>query len=139
MLTSAPQGAGETLRGTLNSTVDRHFGANPRAMEKNQAAIDAGRYEVENRRFYHPNDVGQTADQHYTTASPQQEVPDSAGSGIGWSERASASSSRLGNFINKATGRPSSRVGADSDDGEPPRERMKLRKRSSSRLSVVGE
>ncbi|KAK2927188.1 hypothetical protein FoTM2_012362 [Fusarium oxysporum f. sp. vasinfectum] len=49
-------GAGETLRGTLNSSVDKHFGGTPQAIEKNQAAIDAGRYEIDNRTFYHPNE-----------------------------------------------------------------------------------
>jgi hypothetical protein len=130
------QGAGETLRGTLNSTVDRHFGHNARAMEKNQEAIDAGRYEIANRRFYHPDDVGQGHEQQYQTSavSPSQETFSSSDlSGSSGSERPG---SRLGNFLNRATGRPGRPVDVIEEE---PRERAKLKKRSSSRLGAVRE
>jgi hypothetical protein len=50
----SPQGAGEALRGTLNSSVDKRF-ANPDSSvhAKNQAAIDAGRSEIETGHFVH--------------------------------------------------------------------------------------
>jgi hypothetical protein len=52
--TNSNQGAGEALRGTLNSTVDKRF-SKPDAPvhSKNQAAIDRGRAEIESRRLAH--------------------------------------------------------------------------------------
>lgn len=45
-------GAGEALRGTFNSTVDRRFGRDdPAVHAKNQAVIDAGRSEIESQNF----------------------------------------------------------------------------------------
>lgn len=112
------QGAGETLRGTLNSTVERHLGSNQQAVEKSQAAIDAGRYEIENKQFYRPDVMHQTV--------PRKEVG------------SASSSSRLNSFFQKAAGRPLSTASVE-EEVTPPRERMKLRKRSSSRLRVVRE
>jgi hypothetical protein len=91
------------------------MGANPREMEKNQAALDAGRYEIENRQFYHPS------------AAPGTEGE--AGQDVLRRE------SRLNSFLQKATRPLSGMSGAgDEQPTEPPRERQKLRKRSSSRL-----
>ncbi|KAJ3525371.1 hypothetical protein NM208_g11671 [Fusarium decemcellulare] len=122
-------GAGETLRGTLNSTVDKHFGANPKAMDKNQAAIDAGRYEIENRMFYHPNE--------YRPQDPVAPVPPVEAAGA---DRRESRRSKFGNLFKGSS------HGSSSGDqpASPPPERARLRKRSSSRfsgtgLSVVGE
>jgi len=50
-------GVGETLRGTLNSTVDHRMPGNaPEATHaKNQAVLDAGRSEIETGRYVHSN------------------------------------------------------------------------------------
>ena len=123
-------------------------------MEKNQAVIDAGRYEVANRRFYHPDDLQQVQDHAQpgfasepsggSAALPTRPEPTKtggAGSERGLLERASAS--RLGNFIHIATNRPSSTsrdaTQQEAAELEKARPRAKLQKRSSSKLSVVGE
>lgn len=124
-------------------------------MEKNQAAIDTGRYEIENRRFVHPNDYRQQQqqqNQHYTTtAAPLHGITYDDAMGSSWdvsggTDRGRQSSrSKLGNFFNKASGRPSSQgVTETPGDSSLVPERAKLRKRSSSlqsgsKLSVVGE
>ncbi|WKT50268.1 hypothetical protein QSH57_015216 [Fusarium oxysporum f. sp. vasinfectum] len=69
-------GAGETLRGTLNSSVDKHFGGTPQAIEKNQAAIDAGRYEIDNRTFYHPNEYRLTRPEGSGPSPDRPPIPD---------------------------------------------------------------
>ncbi|KAK7942373.1 uncharacterized protein PG986_011486 [Apiospora aurea] len=140
-------GAGEALRGTFNSTVDRHlpFGnTNADAMEKkNQAAIEAGRYEVAHRRFYRPDDVqhvqqdhGQPGATNYTPtggggggggaaaaaaavprSQEQQAVPATGPADASGKEQRGllgrASASRLGNFINIAANRPTSGRGGN--------------------------
>jgi hypothetical protein len=46
------QGVGETLRGTLNSTMDRKFGhASPETLAKNEQTLAAGRAEIESGKF----------------------------------------------------------------------------------------
>ncbi len=117
-------------------------------MEKNQAAIDAGRYEVENRRFYHPDDLHQEYGQPLHAESgyqapqgvptPQQQ---SVQSGSRVSDMVERAPGRLANWVNKATGRPPSRVEEEVVETQPPRARAKLKKRnsSSSGLSVVRE
>lgn len=161
ILISSTQGAGETLRGTLNSTADRRFG-NQQTMEKNQRTIDAGRYEIENQRFYHPDEHPHEKQPELPNpyqgggpvTPPLYQVPFDDTAGSSWSvsggananERGRQSSrSKLGNFLSKATGRPINLGGAD-DEAEPTPvpQRAKLQKRSSSRLSgsrlsVVGE
>lgn len=137
-------------------------------MEKNQNAIEAGRYEIENRRFYHPDEYTHQQQPPHHRQQHQQEqhaageeptpplyqVPFDNDMGTRWSvtggadanERGRQSSrSKLGNLFSKATGKPSSRVGSDGEiDPTPVPERARLKKRSSSRLSgsklsVVGE
>jgi hypothetical protein len=47
------QGVGETLRGTLNSSVDRRFGhASPETLAKNEQTLAAGRAEIETGKFH---------------------------------------------------------------------------------------
>lgn len=146
---------GETLRGTVNATVDQRFGNNPQAVEKSRAAIEAGRYEREHRQFYHPDDVGQS----YAAAPPSSESgshstsPDFGdyGAGNGWASQPAAttqpgaggdaqrnSAGGLRELFNRAGGRPLSRIDeTDSlESGSRPR---KLRKRSSSRGGMVRE
>ncbi len=41
------QGVGETLRGTLNSTVDRRFHASPEQQAYNDRVLQGGRQEIE--------------------------------------------------------------------------------------------
>jgi len=153
---------GETLRGTINSTVDQRFGGSAHAADKNQAALDTGRYEREHRQFYHhPDDVGQPQyaapppPSEPSSASTSPEFADyGAASGGGWAagpggpgqqpaagggadpQRNSAGGLR--ELFNRATARPLSRISeADSvESGSRPR---KLRKRSSSRGGVVQE
>lgn len=49
-------GAGDLLRGTFNSSIDKRFHQpdNP-AFQKNEEVMERGRYEAENQRFYHPD------------------------------------------------------------------------------------
>jgi len=148
-------GAGETLRGTLNSSVDRHFGGSSAAIEKNQAAIEAGRYEIEKGKFYHPNqyrlqrphdDAGPSSDAPPIPDAQYDDPPFNMGNTTGsppvTDNDRDRRRSRLGSLFGKSTGRASSQPGAD---GMTPRaERQKLKKRSSSgpgtpKLSVVGE
>jgi hypothetical protein len=139
------QGAGETLRGTLNSTVEKHFGANPQAIEANQAAIDAGRYEMDNRRFYHPNDYRQQQENPVHTNgtgaaqlhdAPYDDPSWSMSSGLAGPDRGRQSRrSKLGSLFTKGIGHSSSQVDSDNPFPAPEPERAKLRKRSSSRLS----
>ena len=52
VLTCHFQGVGETLRGTLNSSIDSRFGhASPETLAHNQQTLDAGRAEIETGRF----------------------------------------------------------------------------------------
>ena len=140
---------GETLRGTINATVDQRFGANPHAMEKNQAAIEAGRYEREHRQFYHPDDVGHSYAQPPSEPSSNSTSPEFAdyGANGAWSSQPAAAqltaaaepqrnpAGGLRELFNRATARPLSRIDeTDSvDSGTRPR---KLRKRSSSQIRV---
>ncbi|UZP39473.1 hypothetical protein NXS19_007289 [Fusarium pseudograminearum] len=148
-------GAGETLRGTLNSTVDKHFGGTPAAIEKNQAAIEAGRYEIDKGKFYHPNqyrlsrpheDSGPSSDAPPIPDAQYDDPPFNMGNTTGSpaviDNDRERRRSRLGSFFGKSTGRASSQPGADPMT--PRAERQKLKKRSSSgpgtpKLSVVGE
>lgn len=146
------QGVGETLRGTLNDSVDRHFGNNQHARDKNQAAIDAGRYEIEQRRLYQPYraEDGRQAESQQQRALEQQEhlqsgsgtAPADAADRASWGtfgapDREAGASSRLGKLFGKAT---ASVTQVDKPPQvEAPKERTRLRKRSSSGLGVVQE
>jgi hypothetical protein len=99
-------GAGETLRGTLNNTVDKRFAKpNSAVHAKNQAAIDKGRAEIESGHFVHnqrpavPNVPNATQTQPTTT--PYQQRP--GGTGVSGSriEPEGRSGSKLGGFIKK--------------------------------------
>ena len=46
------QGVGETLRGTLNSSVDRRFGAPQATVDQHDAISAAGRSEIDTGRFH---------------------------------------------------------------------------------------
>ena len=50
----APQGASETLRGAVNSTIARHTGAPPEVIAAHEAVTAKGRAEIESGRFYKP-------------------------------------------------------------------------------------
>lgn len=148
------QGVGETLRGTLNDSVDRHFGSNnQQARDKNQAAIDAGRFEIEQRRLYQPYraEDGRQAERQQERALEQQEhlqpgsataAPADNGDRASWGtfgtpDKDTGASSRLGKLFNKAS---SSVLQVDHPAPvEQPKERTRLRKRSSSALGVVQE
>jgi hypothetical protein len=47
------QGAGEALRGVINSTVDKRLGASPETLAKHESVIDRGRAEIETGRYQH--------------------------------------------------------------------------------------
>jgi hypothetical protein len=135
------QGAGETLRGTLNSSVDRRFGANHQTTAKDQAAIETGRYEVENGRFEH---WGQSQSSQQPVAQPiiagdeTSASSDSYGPGSRDGEHASAG--LLGGLIHKAAKRATSgRVPDEFVIDQPPKPRSRLKKKSSSKLSAVNE
>ena len=51
MLILFEQGAGETLRGTFNSTIDRRFQAPPETLQNHNNIINSGRAEIESGRF----------------------------------------------------------------------------------------
>ena len=51
MLTVYHKGAGETLRGTFNSTIDRRFQAPPATLQNHNNIISSGREEIESGRF----------------------------------------------------------------------------------------
>ncbi|KAF2136497.1 uncharacterized protein K452DRAFT_362488 [Aplosporella prunicola CBS 121167] len=51
-------GAAETLRGTLNSTVDRRFGADAETMAKNDRVVQAGRAEINSANARRNQDGG---------------------------------------------------------------------------------
>lgn len=114
-------------------------------MEKNQAAIDQGRYEIENRRFYHPNEYRQDGQQQHEPRMTPNDLGSSWSVSGGAEAGRQSSKGRLGNLFNKATGRLST-AGQVEERPEPAAipERARLRKRSSSRmsaskLSIVGE
>ncbi|KAK8084193.1 hypothetical protein PG997_005464 [Apiospora hydei] len=141
------QGAGEALRGTFNSTVDRHlpFGnTNAGAMEKkNQAAIEAGRYEVAHRRFYHPDDV-QHVQQDHGQPGATNYTPTGGGGGGGAAAAAAAGPRSQEQQAVPATGRGGDDVAQQQQpesvaDKEKTRPRARLQKRSSSKLGIVGE
>lgn len=46
------QGVGETLRGTLNSTLDRKLGAPPETLAHNERTLAVGRSEIETGKFH---------------------------------------------------------------------------------------
>jgi len=46
-------GAGEALRGVINSTVDKRLGASPETLAKHESVIDRGRAEIETGRYQH--------------------------------------------------------------------------------------
>ena len=129
------QGAGETLRGTLNSTVDRTFHTSnyDLAAEKNQAALEAGRYEIENRRLYHPANPrdGDTSSQDL--APPIPNAQDNRRMSSNGSERGP---SRLASWVSKAAGRLPSRVDEEEEPAPTPRPTAKLRKRNSSSSGI---
>jgi hypothetical protein len=53
LLTMTQQGAGETLRGTFNSSIDRHVGhAPPQKLAAHDQVIAAGASEIETGRFH---------------------------------------------------------------------------------------
>ncbi|KAF2737288.1 hypothetical protein EJ04DRAFT_510393 [Polyplosphaeria fusca] len=105
-------GAGETLRGTLNQTVDKRF-AKPNATvhEKNQATLDAGRTEIETGRFAHH----QSAPLHAGPPPPPKDMPygpgyenmgysahvSSGGTPVGQSAGQGNGKGRLGSFVQK--------------------------------------
>ncbi len=48
-----PQGVGETLRGTVNSSVDRRFKASPEAIAAHESVVRAGQEEMNSGRLHH--------------------------------------------------------------------------------------
>ncbi|KAF2656851.1 hypothetical protein K491DRAFT_596198 [Lophiostoma macrostomum CBS 122681] len=99
-------GAGETLRGTLNNTVDKRFmKPNSAVHAKNQAAIERGRTEIETGHYVHsqrkPTANAPGPAQAPTENTPYQQRP--GGTGISGSriEPEGRSGSKLGGFIKK--------------------------------------
>lgn len=125
-------------------------------MEKNQAAIDAGRYEMDRRQFFKPEDFDQFQSQPAASGGQQQQQQQEGPAGTAHSvntatepsaEKAS-SRQRLGNLFKRTsssgTGIPAVEPEADLQQQQktqppPQRPRARLQKRSDSRLSVVGE
>lgn len=160
MAAAGLHGAGEALRGTVNSVVDRRLGADQETMRKNEAAIQAGRYEIENRRFYREHDVKPDEVRMQSDALQATELEDtdpttqregrgggSHSSSLGGilSQKVSKSrlGDRLGNFVKVSSASQPEDSGREQDVHElqaaPVRRPAKLQKRSSSMLSVVGE
>lgn len=108
------QGVGETLRGTLNTSVEKHFGANAQAMDENKAALEAGRYEMENRRFYRPRQYRQQNDDQPTATAPLHDVACNdqsrkpAAEMNGTDGGKTSRLSKLGNLFSKGLGHSSS-------------------------------
>ena len=120
------QGAGETLRGTLNATVDRRFGhASPAMHAKNEDVINAGRAEIQTGRFAHQHEYwphlvpggGNNTDTNSGSSAGESDV-----GGVGAREGGTAQSGwgcawrmggRLGNLIAKA-----SQEGLESGKGD---------------------
>lgn len=123
--------------------------------EKDQAAIEVGRFEIANGRFYHQDDSIGPFSEHYSHTPPppgSQYFDDNDDTGLGQSSpvtrkpvgsgsSAPRSSSKISDLISKATNRSSANLDNTAGELAAPssRERGKLKKRSSSRLSVVGE
>lgn len=159
MAAAGIHGAGEALRGTVNSVMDRRLGADQETMKKNEEAIQAGRYEIENRRFLHgkqsddpqappsQSNVGQVPDLYVpvgTHPAAQQEYRNNSNTGESFSNRVAKSrlGDRLGNFTKVWGGERSDDTGREDvhePQAAPVRRPAKLQKRSSSMLSVVGE
>jgi hypothetical protein len=114
-------------------------------MEKNQAAIEAGRYELEKRQFYHPNEYHQREPRTANHQPPYAEYRWNIAGGASETEQEKTSksgSNRFDNFLNKVADRYA--AGDKPAAPEPRPERARLRKRSSSlhrnsTLSAVGE
>jgi hypothetical protein len=52
-LTNPTQGVGETLRGTLNSTLDSKYGhASPETLAKNEQTLAVGQSEIKSGKFH---------------------------------------------------------------------------------------
>lgn len=157
MAAAGIHGAGEALRGTVNSVVDRRLGADPETMKKNEDAIQVGRYEIENRRFHgkqndepqapSQSDVGKVPNVYVpvgTQPAEQQDYRKSSNVGESFSNRVAKSrlGDRLGNFTKVWGGESSDDTGREDvhePQAAPVRRPAKLQKRSSSMLSVVGE
>ena len=116
------QGAGETLRGTLNNTVDKRFAKpNSAVHAKNQAAIDTGRAEIESGQFARhqqrlPTDTRNPI--HVPdTNTPYQQRP--GGTGVSGSriEPEGRSGSRLGGLMKKMKDGPMNSQRMDGRDG----------------------
>lgn len=157
MAAAGIHGAGEALRGTVNSVVDRRLGADPETMKKNEDAIQVGRYEIENRRFHgkqsddpqapSQSDLGQRPNIYLpvsTHPAAQQDYRKHSNMGESFSNRVANSrlGDRLGNFTKVWGGESSDDTGREDVhelQAAPVRRPAKLQKRSSSMLSVVGE
>jgi hypothetical protein len=118
-------------------------------MEKNQAAIDKGRYEVENMRFFRPNEYWQQDHESrpYTNEPPYVQGPHNeppvAASSSTVDTGEPSHRSKLANFF-KGSGHSSGQADMNNSSKSPPPERARLKKRSSSRLAharlgAVGE
>jgi hypothetical protein len=119
-----PQGAGETLRGTVSFNADRRLRSSKMSeaeMAKHQEVIDAGRYEIENGKF------AQRPQSWAVNGQPPLQEQQKSGEG------------RMGKWIHKATSHPSEkRKGGDLREGMV--EKGKLRRRGSGgKLRVVNE
>ena len=128
--------------------MDRHFSTDAVAREKDEAAIQAGKYEIQNREFYRENTYRQVG---ATAVQPDMVMEQGPTTGTGTITVCSSDmdngerQSRLGKWGKYFDlGSQSSSSSSTTAQGEPVRPTAKLRKRSTSRmsgskLSVVGE
>ncbi|KAL9943325.1 hypothetical protein ACHAO5_007030, partial [Verticillium nonalfalfae] len=66
-------GAGDLLRGTFNSSIDKRFHEpDSVAVQKNEDVLERGRYEAENQRFHHPEGAMPPLDQIQETYEPSE-------------------------------------------------------------------
>lgn len=118
-------------------------------MEKDQAAIDKGRYEVENMRFFRPNEYWQQDHESrpYTNEAPYVQGPHNeppiaiSSSTVDMGDQSHRG--KLASFF-KGSSLSSGQPLMNNPSKSPPPERARLKKRSSSRLAharlgAVGE
>ena len=114
--TNPPQGAGETLRGTLNSSVDRRFNAPPDKVAQHEQVANVGQQEISGGKLLHGQDPGRYQQGEYQQGgyapqpSGQRTAPmpyggSGAGTGVG-SQGASGGGGGYGGYggTNAASG-----------------------------------
>lgn len=135
-------GAAETLRGTVSHNADRRLRSSKTTeadLAKHQQVIDAGRYEIENGRFYARGRQAATKAEEQQQQQQQQEQQRQNDIAKLPSQEPQKTSGGFGKWLHKASSHPSEkRQGGDLRDNQ--KDKAKLRRRSDGgKLGVLVE